>query len=293
MQNSNLSNTGGGGPYRKKESEIRTMESDISKLLKEEKPSVLELIAKKRGGGSFFGAPGTKRSGVSWKVVGITAGFLAIFLAVGFFSYNYFLGSKTEPEEKTKTEEKPVVYVSYDEEAEIILENKGEFVSKINEVAQESARFGTLKKLYIKIANGEVKSASFKDFLRILEAAPPVDLEFITSPELQQFIYYSDARPAFVSVFKVGDTVRALQDMLSWEPRIPAELNEFLLGASPEINIVFFEDKTHGGVSYRFAKMSFSEDFGFGYFVMPEKKFLIWASSEEAIRIVINRMLEP
>ena len=91
----------------------------------------------------------------------------------------------------------------------------------------------------------------------------------------------------------MSDTNRALSDMLSWEARIPAELNEFLLGVAPEINIVFFDDKTHGGISYRFAKMSFSEDLGFGYFVFPEKKNLVIASSEEAIRIIINRLLGP
>ena len=41
------------------------------------------------------------------------------------------------------------------------------------------------------------------------------------------------------------------------------------------------------------AKMSFSEDFGFGYLVFPEKKLLVIVSSEEAIRIIINRLLEP
>ena len=269
------------------------MESDISKLLKEEKPSVLELVTKRRGEEMFSTATGAKNPLISWKIISITTASLVVFLIIGFFAYKYFLGPETRSGGEIKIEKKPVIYVSYDEETEIVLKNKNEFASKVNEVARESSRFGTLKKLDIKIANGEIKNVLFKDFLRILEAAPPIDLEFVVLPELQQFIYYSDTRATLASIFKVSDTARALADMLSWEPRIPAELNEFLLGASSEINIVFFEDKTHAGVPYRFAKMSFSEDLGFGYFVFPEKKYLVIASSEEAIRIIINRLLEP
>ena len=267
------------------------MESDISELMKKEKPSLIGLMTKRGGDGAGVVIDGRKGWRVPWFSVGITMGILAAVLVSGFFAYNYFLVAEEEPVEKA--EKKSTAYVSFDEEESVVLKSKEEFSPKTNEIAIDGARFGTLKKLNIKLSDGEIKDATFKDLLKIWEAAPPSDLEFIVLPETQEFLYYSDARTAMAAVFKVSDTNRALSDMLSWEARIPSELNEFLLGAKPEINIVFFEDKTHGGISYRFAKMSFSEDLGFGYFVFPEKKNLVIASSEEVIRIIINRLLEP
>ena len=267
------------------------MESDISELMKKEKPSLIGLMTKRGGDGAGVMVGGRKGWRMPWFSVGIGAGILAVILVSGFFAYNYFFAVEEKPVEKV--EKKSSAYVSFDEEETLVLKSKEEFSPKINEIARESARFGTLKRLNIKLSDGEIKDATFKDLLKMWDASPPSDLEFIVLPETQEFIYYSDARTAMAAVFKVSDTNRALSDMLSWEARIPSELNEFLLGAKPEINIVFFEDKTHGGISYRFAKMSFSEDLGFGYFVFPEKKNLVIASSEEVIRIIINRLLEP
>ena len=103
-QNPNLLNTGDKNRYRKKEGEIRTMESDISKLLKEEKPSVLELVTKRRGEEMFSTATGAKNPLISWKIISITTASLVVFLIIGFFAYKYFLGPETRSGGEIKIE---------------------------------------------------------------------------------------------------------------------------------------------------------------------------------------------
>lgn len=269
------------------------MDSDISNLLKKEKTSLIDLLSKK--GSTENTNTETYTVKKSWKnlLLPITVT-IVLILAVstaGYFSYKYFFkGVKVQiipPGEKTAG------HISYESEYDLILKNKSEYSEKLNEAAADGTRFGSIKKINVKISNEGINKATFKDLLKIWEAVPPVDLEFIALPDVQQFIYYSDTRPALITAVKISDAPRALASMLSWEPRMPAELGEFLLTAKPDFSIVFFEDKIHEGVSYRFGKMSFSEDFGLGYFVQSQKNLLVIASSEESIRISISRLLKP
>ena len=278
---------------KKEHPSVRTMESDISKYMKTEKPSIITLLTRRKAG-EFKTGPRKKSPFLK-----IAAGSIILFSLLGILGYygvRYFsidFQGQPEPSPINTGAGNATPYLSSEESQSIVIQDGQDPLLSIRTIAETPSRFGTLRTVEMIIENGKTRLMTFKDLMRLLDASPPSDMEFVTAPLIQPFLYFADQRPVFGTLFAISDKDRTLQDMLSWEATMVRDLNGYLLGRPAEIAISFFEDRIHNSVPYRFARLSFSEDLGVGYAIIPKSKnLLLITTSEEAMRVLIARILQ-
>jgi len=80
--------------------------------------------------------------------------------------------------------------------------------------------------------------------------------------------------------------------LLRDEHNLAFNWSAMFLNQKPEIKIIPYEDRIYRNISYRAAPFDRVNDIQLVYGVFPAKDYLIFASSEETFRAIINRLYE-
>lgn len=273
----------------KRESNIRTMRSDVSEFLKTTKPSLVSLLTKQVEA-SQPTADGDRMRWFSARLV-VIAGALALIAAAGVIAWLQFSHRPAPIAEETLTPPDP--YIFYDLVRDTTIAETKQDLRRVFQQMRDTPRpIGSFHRFIIRIKNadGAAVSVDAKEFFAILGVTPPLGLIENISGLPQFFVYQESSGPHFGIIYEVRNPARALQALFSWEPSMQASLEDFFFGAPPPASLKPYQDMTYRNIDFRYLKLDDSRDLGLGYFAFPAKRLIVITTSEEAIHLAITRL---
>lgn len=273
----------------RQEPAIRTMKSDIAAFMKETKPSLIQILTKQ----AELQTPPEERvrRPTPWMQIGIGAGAFIVLAASGWLVYQFLLvrPAKIPPSVEETAPTSPML-VEKTVTANVT-RNPLVLFQALASAAETIEREGTFKRLIpaIKEANGETTTLGAADFFAILSVKAPAQIsESLQGPLFVNF-YYEAARPHMALVIPVKNLDRTFAGMISWESAIQRDLEVIFVGSPQEPVIAPFVDKTYRNIDYRFVVLNGR---GIGYFLFAPKNLLVITTTESAVQLIINRLLE-
>lgn len=282
-----------GGEAKKPDPKIRTMKSDIAEYMKEAKPSLIQILTKQveiqpqplDSGGREF----------PWKTILVSAGGVAIIALVGWASYQYlFVPPGARPETPAVKEEQAPASPIAVEKTHIItvFPNLLSFQQSLFTEAQNIERTGSFKRIVIMVRGngGKTHHLTPRELFDILDINPPQQTGDSLVSSFFFYVYYAVSGPRTVIIAPSRNIGRTFAGMLGWENSIQRDLEIFFLGEKTSPVIAPFVDRTFKNIDYRHLKIG--AELGIGYFLFSAKNYLVLATSEEALQLVINRLFE-
>lgn len=277
----------------KREPAIRTMKSDMAEYLKTTKPSLVSILARQAEADEARQSQqngGPKKS----ELKAALAIFLTLVsLAAGFLGYLYL--KREKPPTTKRPEATPAALMFYEKSSEVLInENRREFTQALNEKAKATTAAGTFHRLTLRLRNKEGTDPviGIRQFFELADAKPPEGfLDTIVEPP-QLFIYRQGDGPRLSILLKSDDLERALESMRRWESALPTSFAFAFFGEGLPVTLEPFSSRTYKNIDFRYLKMEADRDRGAGYLAFPAKRLIIIATSEEAIRLTINRLFE-
>ncbi|MBI2055619.1 MAG: hypothetical protein HYT42_01870 [Candidatus Sungbacteria bacterium] len=276
-----------------REPTIRTMKSDIAEFLKKTKPSLISILVKQtRADESRQTASGPARVK---KLTLILSGILAILLgASGLFFYIRYL--KPQPRElKTTAAEDPAPAIFYEETDKIsVTASQSRLIAGLNAANEKAQAVGTFRRLVIRISDNAGLDApiSVSDFFALAGASPPPRLYEAASGPGQFFIYREHSGPRLGIMFATANAARTIEALRMWEPSMPSDFALLYFGQPPQVSLEAFEDLVYRNIDFRYLALDAEKDSGLGYLYFPAKNLIIISTSEEALKLTINRLFE-
>ena len=283
-----------GGEAKKPDPKIRTMKSDIDEYMKEAKPSLIQILTKQveiqpqpldTGGREF-----------PWKTILVSVGGVAIIGVVGWIGYQYlFVPPGVQPKTPVvkKEEQVPASTIAV-EKTDIItvFPNLLSFQQSLFAAAQNVERTGSFKRIVIMVRGegGKTHHLTPRELFGILNINPPQQMGDSLVNSFFFYVYYASAGPRAIIIAPSRNIGRTFAGMLGWENSIQRDLEILFLGEKTSPVIAPFVDRTFKNIDYRHLKIG--AEIGIGYFLFSAKNYLVLATSEEALQLVINRLFE-
>ena len=266
---------------------IRTMKSDAQEYFKTSKPSLLDLVGKQTEVRPSDFEPKKKLN-----VFPIVLGAL-ILIGAGTLAYFFLLPARHAEEVKKLVPPTPFFATESSRTITVGVNNREQFLRLMTDSFIESERFGTIKRILIKLQeDSRERFALFSDFKDLYRMAPPPALLSRLDPPFMTFLYSSKEGSRFGLAVRIQDPDRVFFDMLSWESSIVLDMRPLFFGESPEGPLTAFEDRTYRNIDWRYQKLSSTKDLGLGYAIFPAKNLLVIAISKETMETIINRLFD-
>ncbi|MBI4160070.1 hypothetical protein HY504_02795 [Candidatus Wolfebacteria bacterium] len=272
---------------------IRTMKSDIAEFLKKTKPSLISILAKQtRADESRQTARGPAKAK---KLTLILSGILIVLLGgSGLFFYIRYL--KPQPREpKITAAQDPAPAIFYEETDKIsVTESQSRLMAGLNAAKEKAQAVGTFRRLVIRISDNAGLDApiSVSDFFALAGASPPPRLYEAASGPGQFFIYREHSGPRLGIIFATTNAARTTETLRMWEPSMPSDFALLYFGQPPQVSLGAFEDLVYRNIDFRYLALDPEKDSGLGYLYFPAKNLIIISTSEEALKLTVNRLFE-
>lgn len=279
----------GQNPQRQ-EPAIRTMKSDIAAFMKETKPSLIQILSKQ----AQYQAPEeeTVRRPIPWFQIGIGFGAFIVLAASGWLIYQFFF---TVPPQKPPTVEEtaPASPILVEKTKAITMARNALLLfQNLTGTAETGEREGTFKRLIVSVkeTDGALSLLKPKDFFRLLSINPPTQIFESLQDTFFITFFYAPEGPHMALIIPVKNVDRAFAGMIGWESAMQRDLEALFVGTPQPSVIAPFFDKTQRNIDYRY--LAINGPYGLGYFIFPPKNLLVITTSEDAIKLIINRLLE-
>lgn len=274
-------------PEGKQRPAIRTMRSDVSEFLKTSKPSLVSLLTRQ----AEANQPQSARHSEILTLKSITLGVGALLLIVGgaiaFLEFRPAPPAPAAPEAPA-----PPPDIFYEETDEIIITPaRQDFLDALKKAGRAARPAGSFTRLVIRAKTRDASSLlGLQEFLNLLGVNAPSDFVDGAGGLPQFFIHQGNSGPGLGVIVEAKNPARAVQGLLSWEPSMERDLEILFLGSSPPANLKPFQDLTYRNIDFRYHKPETGQDSGIGYLYFPAKRRIIIATSEESLRLVIQRL---
>lgn len=277
----------------RREPAIRTMKSDIAEYLKKTKPSLVSLLAKQ----SAADETRYTKTAVSriWPKIFLGLAAVAVVAAGGFFVYLYLYLNNEEPPPSDQPEPAPAALIFYEQSRETTIgESRREFTQALAAAREENGARGTFERLILRQRNesGTNPVIGVERFFELAETRPPSGLVANAVEPPQLLIYRQNDGPRLGILLKIEDSDRALEWLRQWEADMQTNFAFAFFGNPPPATLEAFSDRTYKNVDFRYLKLEAGRDLGIGYLVFPARRLIIIATSEETLRLALNRLFE-
>ncbi len=269
---------------------LRTMKSDTEELFKTSRPSLSQMIGPADGGQRFFSSLSKKKKN------SIVATVVALLLLGGGGFYVWRTsqqggGSIIRP---SKLVTPPPFFITETSRTITVkAQDRLQLFRLIRDTMKEQERYGSIKRLIIKLQDGETERfATIADLFNFYNIHPPERFLNFVDKNLMVFVYYGEEGSRFGFAVKALDPDRALLTMLNWEPALMSDFEAFFFGEIPGEMLDLFEDRTYRNIDWRLHKHSHDLDLDIGYLIFPAKNILVFTMSKAATESVINRLFE-
>lgn len=266
---------------------IRTMKSDVERLFKNTKPSLLQII----GQGTLEELPPKGRH-LSSRLLyaGGTILIGALVLGLGFY---FYAPSGGAPAPQKLIPPAPFFATEAARTITVDIKNRASFLRLMEDSSFEFERAGTVKRVLIKVQDGPTERfATVADMLRFWQVNSPQNFLTELGAPLMTFFYFGTGGSRFGFLVPTKDSDRTLASLLSWESNILADFRPLLFDAKPERAVAPFEDRTYRNIDWRYMKLSEKQDLGIGYAVFPAKNLLLVATNKETMETIISRLFD-
>lgn len=280
---------------QRKEPAIRTMQSDIAEYMKQEKPSVVQILTKQEEYRLEKPPEEGKRPLPVISIIMIGATALVFLSAAGLISYWYFFSSRHDqaplPETMIPAAPPPPI-VTEKTETRVIQETASSLRETFNSIARVQEETGSFKRIILqtKNPNGVIRFVTVSEIYQALGVTPSQQISDSLAGWPFIAIHFSTEGPRAIFAAESQSRDRAFAGMLAWENALQRDWEVFFLGESSPPSIVPFADKTFRNLDYRFLEIK--QGLGIGYFIFPPKNLLVIATSEETIHTAIDRLFE-
>ncbi len=270
--------------HQRREAAIRTMRSDISEFLKTTKPSLVSLLARQAEWEDYHPAPAYHPW--RWIILGIV---LALLIGgAGFWKLGP--GSTPSPPSAPSVTPPPFFFAENTTDT-LIAESRAALFGALNAAREDPA--GSFRRFIFRAKKGE--RTEILDMERLLALAggrlPSAFVQTITDPP-QFFRYRSPDGPKFGLIMESRSPPRALAALIAGEPTLALDLAFLFAGNPPATSFAPYQDIAFKNISFRFLKLDPHADRGIGYLLFPAKRLMVMATSEAALRAVIDRLFE-
>lgn len=275
-------------PQKPRRPVIRTMQSDTEELFKNNRPTVSQMIN-----------PETRRLGYTtpsgFPKLLLFGGGVVVLLGLGFLGWKFFIPEEPSVTFPTKSPV-PSPFFTPETSRTITIKDgdRKQFLLLMQDALNEQERYGTIKRLLIKIQEGaNERYATLNDFLSFYRLSPPDNFTSQITGPLMTFIYYSPDGNRLGLAAKTKDPDRTLAGLLSWESSAIIDLQPLFFGEKPgQILSPTFEDRVYRNIDWRFLKLSQTKDFGIGYTIFPANNVVVLTFSKDGVETAINRLFE-
>ena len=269
---------------------LRTMKSDTEELFKTSRPGLSQMIGSADSGQRFFGNLSKKKKN---SIVVAVFAFL-LLVGGGFYVWRTLQeggGSVVRP---SKLVTPPPFFITETSRTITVkAQDRLQFFRLIQDTMREQERYGSIKRLIIKLQERETERfATLADLFNFYNIRPPERLLNFVDKNLMVFVYYSEGGSRFGFAVKALDPDRTLLTMLNWEPAMLADFEPFFFGEMSGDMVGLFEDRTYRNIDWRLNKFNSPSDLGIAYVVFPAKDILVVTMSKSAMESVINRLFE-
>lgn len=270
---------------------IRTMRSDVSEFLKSGRPSLVSLLTRELASeaGRF---PGRRRPRAALRLLAAAVA-LAAVLAAGLFA---LLGrSRAPPPTSAPEAALPPPAIFYEATSEVTIGNGAELPRRLSEAGQSAQPVGSFRRLSIRLGSAAARRPpALAEFLLFIGARSLAESDLGGAAEgpPQFFVYRGQSGPRFGLIVGVRSPARPLAALFSAEPSLVTELTPLFLAGPPPATLGGYEDRTYRNLDYRYLPLDPAQDLGLGYLYFPANRRIIIATSEETVRLTVNRLLE-
>lgn len=268
------------------------MRSDVSEFLKTSKASQLSVLIQEAK--RETSDRGERPMGSPRRLAGALLAFLGVLAALAGLLVYYWTAQQTAlPVVQENAPPAPLIFFSATTDVTIAA-HRTDLVGALQNVSQADAPAGTLERLVIRVRNdaGGSSFLSLGDFFRMLEVASPPGIIENAAALPQFFIQRGRFGPRFGIIFEAHNAARAFEAMFSRESSLQRDLEPFFLGRAVPTTLQPFGDITYKNVSFRYLTLDRGDDTGIGYLYFPARSRIIIATSEESMRIIIDRLFE-
>ena len=271
-----------GEPRQAREPAIRTMRSDISEFLKTTKPSLVSLLARQAQWEEYHPLPAYHPW--RWIILGIILSVMAGGVGLWYLRPGFIASPPV-----TSNATPPPFFFFEDTTDTIIADSRTAFFAALNASAIDPA--GSFRRIIVRTKNGERTEILDTEQLLALSGGrlPTALLETVTGPP-QLFRYRSALGPQFGLMVESRSPPRALGALINAEPTLALDLLFLYVGTPPPTSFAPYQDIAYKNISFRFLKLDPNADRGIGYLLFPARRLMVMATSEEALRAVIDRL---
>ncbi len=268
----------------KREPAIRTMRSDISEFLKTTKPSLVSLLARQAQWEEYHPTPAYHPW--RWIILGIVLSVIA-----GGIGFWYLRPGSTTPPPLTSSVTPPPFFFVENATDAVIADSRAALFAALNTSANDAV--GSFRRFILRTKSGNrTEILNIEGLLTLAGGhAPPAFTETLTSPP-QLFRYRSPSGSQFGLIAESRSPPRALAALIASEPTLALDLSFLFAGTPPPTSFAPYQDIAYKNISFRFLKLDPSADRGVGYLLFPARRLMVMATSEEALRAVIDRLFE-
>lgn len=264
------------------------MKSDISEFLKDTKPSLIQMLATQVEE-ERSGVQREKRMDVPWLKAASAFIFFLMLLAGGYAGYQYVV--KAPPEDANVIIPQPFFTVEKTTALQYIpreLENLRSAIKK----EKGGEKRGSLKRLVVLIEEmGVIRHITPSEFV----STTGIRIPELLLPTLTAVmpVYYEGANGVRLAViFKSSDPKRFLDIFFRTESGLITGWDPLFLDITPPTRIIGFEDRLYRNIGYRILPLDPELDLSITYGLYPAKNYLILTSSEEAFKVIVDRLFE-
>ena len=275
---------------------VRTMKSDVSEFLASTKPSLIKILSnqieEERAGRGVKPSLGAHYAGKIGAALVILAS-IGVLAAGGYVAFRLF---KKAPEQTANVLiPQPFFRTELSETMDLSELRGGSPGEKLSRSARIKETGDLMKRLIILTENdgGEpLRAVNAEEFFEAVDIrGTPAFLKTLSGP-VMPLSHKSAGRTRFAVLLLTNDANRARAELLRDEHNLAFEWPVIFLDQKPEIKILPYEDRIYRNISYRIAPFDPVNDLQLAYGVFSAKDYLIFASSEETFRAIINRLYE-
>jgi len=272
-----------------KQPNIRTMRSDVSEYLKETKPSLIQLITNEEPlAVAERELEPKKPRNLSFLWWGI--GTLLLLIVAGYGAY---LLTRTAPIQEAQLKvPQPLLSVERSSAVSVISGDTETPYEKSIERGDIADAEGDMTRIVAVIGSGTLDQRVLTpiEFLRASGVVLPAHTADLLGTNYMPFIYKTRFGNRQGIILEVKDRDRVFQALLSNENGMQENWATIFPGRNPPTHIIPFEDRTYRNISYRILSLAPEQDSVLVYGFFPAKNYLIVATSEEALRLIVNRL---
>lgn len=265
------------------------MRSDVAEYLKETKPSLIQLITNEEPLAVAERELEPKRpKNFAW--LWLTVGAAVVLLGTGYGAY---ILTRTTPIKEAELKiPQPLISV---EESSVVNVTSGDQETPYEKTiarGNASEHEGDVTRIVAVIGsdmeNPRVLTAV--EFLRASEISLPPGTADLLAGSYMPFIYKTGFGNRSGLILKIKDQDRVFQALLGSESAMHEDWATMFPARTPPTRIIPFEDREYRNISYRVLALAPEQDLVLIYGFFPAKNYLIVATSEEAFRLIVNRL---